>query len=470
MFGGLFLLVIGIALVAYGFRGRRVGTEPRCERCGYDLTGLQSEHCPECGVSAILANTVVGVHRKRPLPIAVGALVLGSLFFGATAIEWAGETWRRVTPFSWLLSDARGGSAAALSELSRRFRAEELSVGQVGALMDAGVSVQSAPKPTDYGSLGHLASWLELLHLAYKNGVMNADQSAQFLSQLVAMSLTARSRVRAGQPLPCSVQGEIVGPRDLLVYSYGTEVQFFVGDRSVCNENRHVTWFGAGVRTGPPHVGHPFECDTTGLPPGDYTLTLKFHQKVRFRPTYVPEQATGDFDGKVTLTAPFTIVADDPVRKMPYDRSDFAEVNAPVDIRDCIAIDRFTYFPPSGKRPAQVTVEPSFCGDGTIFNDGESQNGTRPCSPIDLAFELFIVPSDGLERAAGSMVYDADKRQLSLDTGQKAVAPFDDETVTVILRCSTRAARSSRDVYEIWDGDVTLENVSVERDELTLND
>ena len=39
------------SLLILGVRGRYVGGEPRCRRCSYQLTGNQSERCPECGLA-----------------------------------------------------------------------------------------------------------------------------------------------------------------------------------------------------------------------------------------------------------------------------------------------------------------------------------------------------------------------------------------------------------------------------------
>lgn len=46
------LLVLGLMVLVIGLRGRRVGVEPRCRGCGFDLRGLAvgaGRACPECG-------------------------------------------------------------------------------------------------------------------------------------------------------------------------------------------------------------------------------------------------------------------------------------------------------------------------------------------------------------------------------------------------------------------------------------
>ncbi len=45
------LVVLAVVLLWRNVRGRRVGDEPRCQGCEYNLTGLESNRCPECGAT-----------------------------------------------------------------------------------------------------------------------------------------------------------------------------------------------------------------------------------------------------------------------------------------------------------------------------------------------------------------------------------------------------------------------------------
>ncbi len=78
------LLPVGCVLFICGLRGRRVGDEPRCRKCGYNLTGLTSERCPECGTAASGKNVVVGIRRRRVLApsLLLFLLFLDGLCFG----------------------------------------------------------------------------------------------------------------------------------------------------------------------------------------------------------------------------------------------------------------------------------------------------------------------------------------------------------------------------------------------------
>src|SRR5690606_9241953 len=62
----------------------RRGKEQRCRKCGYELTGLKSEACPECGAALTPRNCVTGLRSRRRMAIGPVALLLigGAWWFG----------------------------------------------------------------------------------------------------------------------------------------------------------------------------------------------------------------------------------------------------------------------------------------------------------------------------------------------------------------------------------------------------
>lgn len=66
---------VGILLLVLGLRPRRRGTEPHCAACDYNLTGVASDVCPECGTERSPANVVHGERYRRPQLAVVGALL-----------------------------------------------------------------------------------------------------------------------------------------------------------------------------------------------------------------------------------------------------------------------------------------------------------------------------------------------------------------------------------------------------------
>lgn len=132
------LALLGVPLVAVGWRGRRVGDHPHCRRCGFDLFGkpAESTRCGECGAELHLPRaTVIGVRRRRPALVVAGlALALAALIgAGRPAYDLARDPdWlARWKPTRRLLADARAQNwrvaGAAAVELERRLSRDALS-------------------------------------------------------------------------------------------------------------------------------------------------------------------------------------------------------------------------------------------------------------------------------------------------------------------------------------------------------
>src|SRR3954468_8599598 len=75
----LLLLLISLPLLYLGWRGRVVGSQPVCRRCGFDLTGLPvtSTNCPECGSDLRRSHATRRGHllRRRGMLWAGGILL-----------------------------------------------------------------------------------------------------------------------------------------------------------------------------------------------------------------------------------------------------------------------------------------------------------------------------------------------------------------------------------------------------------
>lgn len=115
------VFVVGLVLVLRGLLGRRIGEEPRCRRCGFDLTGSEgSERCAECGAALLTPRAIRhGLRRRRWLAAAVGALLVA---LGGAGFLWlaAGRSWTAVAPTPWLVSvEYRWGDPQRRMAISR---------------------------------------------------------------------------------------------------------------------------------------------------------------------------------------------------------------------------------------------------------------------------------------------------------------------------------------------------------------
>ena len=124
------LLLVAIFLLKRGLWPRRQGDAPHCRKCGYNLTGLESGRCPECGVAAGPKTIVRGRRCRRPLEIVVGMMYAGlasaPLYMAARQVDWY-----PYYPTAWVVNDLRSpdGKTAnkASGELNRRVRAGRTS-------------------------------------------------------------------------------------------------------------------------------------------------------------------------------------------------------------------------------------------------------------------------------------------------------------------------------------------------------
>ncbi len=92
----MWLLVCAGVVVLIKAR-RREGTDPTCGRCGYNLTGSQSNRCPECGALFIEAGVTMGKRPGSARWLVVSLVVLSILFVGAISLTnsyWAAASAR----------------------------------------------------------------------------------------------------------------------------------------------------------------------------------------------------------------------------------------------------------------------------------------------------------------------------------------------------------------------------------------
>ena len=72
---GMVLLAGAIVLLKIGLWPQRKGGTPYCRRCGYNLTGVGADVCPECGALRSGRMTIYGERQRRGW-LALGGVVL----------------------------------------------------------------------------------------------------------------------------------------------------------------------------------------------------------------------------------------------------------------------------------------------------------------------------------------------------------------------------------------------------------
>lgn len=226
----LFLVVL-TPTVAFAYAVRRTShavAAPRgvCPNCGYDLFGMKTLRCPECGAPFDLEI----VCRARTMPAAPRSWISRSLLSAGLAAPLAmlayfqipGNAMTSHKPFALLMRDALGvaklqqadsldqlmqsmttgwtsadqlfprqGAREAQEELLKRLANGALSREQVTKIVAAALRVQADPRLP-------MVRWADLFEEADRTGVASAAQRTQFFLTAPCFRLVVRDRTPAG--------------------------------------------------------------------------------------------------------------------------------------------------------------------------------------------------------------------------------------------------------------------------------
>src|SRR5690606_1243706 len=122
-------------------------------------------------------------------------------------------------------------------------------------------------------------------------------------------------------------------------------------------------------------------------------------------------------------------------------------------VRQIVAIGSATGGPPG------ATASRSRHDDRVFFHYAISLGGEL--LPISMAFDVTV--DDGRRRwDAGQVRFEGNRRIGSYHTSANLPAEFDTTTVDFILTSSVEAAEKTTTIYEIWGGELILEDVVVD--------
>lgn len=215
------MLLVGLWLLRRGWRGRRVGDEPNCATCGYNLAGIPLTRCPECGADvAAEGGRVTGRRVRGRISLTVGTL----LFLVAAAYlagpGWKGSRevdWYTIKPTGYVLDDLASPNSPsrqrAWNEIVRREKEGPLALRHRARLVDAGLAEQASgtrlPSRRVFNySLPTVGEELvEWLMSEADAGRLNVEQRGRLCEQTQTVRLDVQPHVPRGEPVPfvCSV-------------------------------------------------------------------------------------------------------------------------------------------------------------------------------------------------------------------------------------------------------------------------
>lgn len=238
----LLVLIAGVGLLCFvTVWAPRVGDEPRCRACRYNLTGLAAGRCPECGREITSARAVVrGVARRSRAGVAVGlALVVapGLWLAGVAALSLTGPAMRGKLPTRAILLELRvSPNVDAGRELYTRWLQDALSAAEAGEFADIAIAMQEQDARS--GSTGDWMQWLCNLDAA---GVLSPSQHARFLAQIISrVDVSTPPKVLSGWRFPVRVRFQAAIPSGWFIAS---AIEY--GDSSRITSNRSSSTPGA---------------------------------------------------------------------------------------------------------------------------------------------------------------------------------------------------------------------------------
>ncbi len=201
---------LGLILVTLGWRGRRLNDHPVCRSCRFDLEGVLpgGVTCPECGAGLKRPKaTRRGVRRRYPLVVALGVLLaimpgvfLGAVMFGVVS----GADMSRYKPVGLLEWEGKNASPAlskaAGAELLRRMEMDELDDTQIRTAVETALAIQA-----DFDRPWAVA-WGDIIETARVQGSVSKEQYLRFRQHAVVIEIETRARARRGGVIPLLVR------------------------------------------------------------------------------------------------------------------------------------------------------------------------------------------------------------------------------------------------------------------------
>ena len=466
--------IAGALLVIRGLRGRRVGQTPFCRKCGYNLTALESERCPECGGGLGESSVVVGVrHRRRGLVGTGVALLLlstvGWVAIGGGVKRWLGrDGWYSKVPAAWVMWQARSTtglrSQGAYCELGRRVRSGRLSQRQMAKLARQTLSVY--PEVTRSGYIAHAAfTVLNRLRMA---GALTPEQDAQFFEKIVAVEMKVRPEAVRADGIPVTVTANVFDR-----WEAGLWVHVYVSPRLPAGKRRSTTqplgwriersergysWWSGYYRYTNRRAGHGW---------GPVPLVHQEHVVWRLRapaegsgPQTVECKVTMDFyEGRPDLCDPDnsnlvhtrTMLLEGACNVLAAARAAISErkeslTTAPAEL-------------PAGRFPRFVEMSwgtHDGCPDAGLYRG--KVHVSRDLLPKGGVFDV-TVEAGGERHDAGRILHNPGENcAWVIETG---CAPPGIPTVNVVLTPNPAAARETAELTEIWDKPIRQNNIPV---------
>lgn len=507
LFLGIILIHAAAFLIYQGWFPRRSGKDSFCRKCRYNLRGLQANSCPECG-NFLTSTTIVKGQRVPRKWMGFLGLSFALLGFGAITIAVNANLrnidWETHKPLFWLLSNLESTDSAvrdrAWPECTRRFAANELAHADKSKL-DASICRIIARGGAPDAMRNHVVDRYAMLTVAQQNIVfasLLADLQGNAYVALVAAegqleSLIAHNLLKASQTdqlEQLALKAQASKTRMLAL----DWLLNYIGDRAAANvlapERRDLfftqamppvlsvrpetvagirvpfriaydgrgpdrNWWGreellsVAIDDNPPEqqgssgTGSGFSSGSMGssiagdLAPGKHVLHVAVRNSA-FIGAYpaADEKQPPFWTRTLTLSAPFLALRKTTANDITLieDPAAAGAIRQSITIRDLRASDK--------------------------AYDRLSMTVAIKNPPLNFAFEV-IARCNGKDYPIGS-VYSNAGEEHNFGISTRDFSPGASASkLDLRLRASPTVARDTIDLYEIWNGQLTIPNLSV---------
>ncbi len=203
-------IALGVLLVLWGRRGKRLNKNPTCRDCRFDLTGVYPESitCPECGAGLNRPKGVaMGVRRTRWIPIALGVVLVllpGATLGLTTFVALTGQDLNDYKPVALLIWEGEHATRELVQssgeQLLERYQNAELTSEQISQVCLAALRTQGNPDRPWHGS------WGDILVRAHLDGSLTDEQHDTYLDHSAIVEITTRNAVLVGDAIPIKVR------------------------------------------------------------------------------------------------------------------------------------------------------------------------------------------------------------------------------------------------------------------------
>ncbi len=433
-------LTLGLLTLVFGLRGKRLDHHPVCRRCRYDLIGSPKPRlqCSECGADLLSTRAIhIGNRRKRPTPIVIGTL----LILIATGLAGA-QLWQaNLNPYKpfWLLqlqatTPSQASNGGELDELLTRTKSSSLSASQLDSLMGSVLHAQ-ADTSTPWNE-----TWGDTFAELFTQGIGTQAQHEQFAKNVYRFELTARPRVRLGDPIIIQTpyRHHRGHGKQAKHYRVQSGERFTIG-KLTDQRGGSTSGFAAGS-------GSSGTSMSTDRPPFNQ-LTLGHHELTMTLPV---EIRLGS--GKGPLIGRFVLTKSAPLEIIPADTHDdiqmFKDPLAAAAMEAGTSINNHQIkIRPQPRHPERFTADLQINLRGTTAPFGYQ----------------IIASSDGHEWDLVTIASNAPVNDSRSSFGTSWPPEITADHIDLIFRPSPIAARKTADVHLILDHEFVIKDVQVVR-------